>query len=81
MSPHQALGSSKDTKGAKDHLNPPASPLALGGGRQEMPRDEQQDKIIQERICFTTALVGEESTGRYRGGETVAPGGKALARG
>lgn len=81
VSPHQALGLGEDAKGAKNQLNPPASAVAPGGGRQEMPREERHDQAIRERIRFAAGLVSGESTGRCRGGEAAAPGGKALARG
>ena len=63
------------------HRNPPASPLAPGGEGQEMPREEQQDKVTQARSWFAAGLVGEGWSAGTGEGETRAPRGKELAQG
>ena len=85
MSPHQALGLGEDAKRLKKktccHLKPLASPLAPGGGGQEMPGEEQQGKVIQERTWFTTGLVGEGRISRcWEGGNTSTWGESACSR-
>lgn len=63
------------------HQTPPASPLAPGGGGQEVPREEQQGKAMREVSCFSAGLVGERKSSRQRGERHTSTWGKVPAEG
>lgn len=77
MPPHQALGLGEGVKGLKKENLLPSKTICLAPGEQEMPREEQQEKVPWERAHFSAGLVGEGSADTGNG-EAAAHGGKRL---